>query len=235
MTDEEDSTKLPAQAHGSFGYHVAKASLGAFDVVLPGLGYTLQQFADTVVGDPLHKRQAEWLSGLATGLAEIRERLGTFDPASLNRNEDFLSAVAFGMEAARRTHRAEKLQALRNAALNIASGMQLSDLLLGSFLAHIERYSPAHIAVLRALSDPGSNEELVKYYESVDETVSIPYAIGLAFPEIGNVEVDIILYMLGSDGLAESPRSVGISKAAILQRRTTLAGEAFLKFISDPT
>jgi len=45
-----------------------------------------------------------------------------FDPATLGQNEAFISAVPDGSQAAVRTHYRDKLEALRNAVLNVAIG-----------------------------------------------------------------------------------------------------------------
>lgn len=235
MTEHKNTGKFPETAQGSLGYQVAKVTLGAADIVIPGLGYTLQYFADRIVGDPLHKRQAEWLGDLAERLAAMNERLSDFDPERLAENDEFLSVVAFSVDAVRRTHRQEKRDALRNAALNTATGLKLTDIMLGTFLSCIERYSPTHIAIMKLLSDPTANDDFRRYGESVYLAGSIERGVQRAIPELTEEELETIVRELGADGFADVPLRTMMSSDGVLAKRTTSKGDAFLKFISEPT
>jgi hypothetical protein len=165
----------------------------------------------------------------------MRERIADFDPSSLDENEEFLSVVAFGVDAARRTHREEKREALRNAALNTAAGLKLNDIWLGGFLACIEKYTGAHIAILRILANPPANDVYRRYADGVHLAGYIEKGLERALPDLGEQEIHFIARELGGDGFADTPLTTMMSGEGVLAKRTTAKGDAFLKFIAEPT
>jgi hypothetical protein len=67
----------------------------------------------------------------------------------LRNDPQFLSAMIQATQSAERTHRKEKLDALRNAVLNIALGHKPSEDLQAIFLNLVDSFAPVHIEVLR--------------------------------------------------------------------------------------
>ena len=230
----DDGTAFPETAHGAGQYQVAKIALGAIDLFAPGLGYSLQVFTDKFIGDPIQKRQAEWLTDLAKGVAELKEHVAGFNPDDLAANDEFVSVVAFGVQAAARTHLEEKRAALCNAALNIAAGVRINEILLGSFLGYIDRYTATHIAILRLMADPSANDEFRAYGEAVYLSGTVGQGIRKAMPDLGESELAAVVRDIESEGLASTALNVMMSGQGVLAKRTSETGDAFLRFISSP-
>ncbi|CVI58794.1 hypothetical protein CFBP4996_19675 [Agrobacterium leguminum] len=231
--------KLPSYPNSddrSFGYEVARTTIDAAASLVPGGGYAVGKLVERFVAAPLQKRRDEWFERVGAGLRDLEERLHGFDPASLEANEDFVSAVFEATQAAMKTSRHEKLEALRNGVLNIAAGQTIDELLRGSFFSYIDRFSPAHIRVLSLLSDPISSPEMREFAQN---TYAGSQLSGLqkAIPStvIDYAGLKRILAELDREGLADtgSMNAMGTS-ASLLAKRSTNDGDAFLRFVSDP-
>ena len=113
MTD--DGYTVPKKTAGDVAHAAVKAVLAAVPVV-GGSGVELFQF---VIQAPLEKRRVEWMERIGQGLARLEAK--GIDIAGLCESEEFVSAVMYGSQIALRTHQEKKLEALRNAILNVAA------------------------------------------------------------------------------------------------------------------
>lgn len=102
---------------------------------------------------PVAERRDAWLEDLQRRLQELEGRVAGFRFDDLTHNEQFVSATLQATQAALRTHQAEKLDALRNAVLNIATGNAPSDDKQLVFLNLIDRFTPSHLQILAYLQD----------------------------------------------------------------------------------
>jgi hypothetical protein len=84
----------------------------------------------------------------------VEQKVEGFGVESLKDNEAFISTVVTACQAAIRTHEQEKLEALRNAVLNVAQGSGLTADQVAIFLGLIERYTPWHLRILRLFQSP---------------------------------------------------------------------------------
>lgn len=101
-----------------------------------------------LLSTPLSERRDAWLEDLARRLHELEGRVTGFHFDQLAENEQFLSATLQATQAATRTYQEEKLEALRNAVLNIAvSKAPAGDLQL-VFLHLVDSFTPTHLQVL---------------------------------------------------------------------------------------
>lgn len=91
-----------------------KASISA----LPVVGGPAAEFMQLLFAPPIEKRREEWMKRMAAAVTTLLSRGLTVE--SLQSNEEFISAMQQAAQNSQRTHQTEKLEALRNALLNIA-------------------------------------------------------------------------------------------------------------------
>ena len=236
MTSKKTIEAYPEGDARSVGYHVAQSGLGVTDLVLPGLGYALQQVVGHYVGDPLTKRRDEWFKGVGSGLAELQERFSGFDPATLSENEEFLSTVYEASHIAMKTHKEFKREALRNTVLNAAVGYTVDDSLRGRFISCIEEFSEAHIRVLRVLQSPESYPLAVQQAKGIMAgPQSTVIRAEITEKEIPSDLFSIVLADLARHGFTNGALGGMVSSQSLLVKRTTTTGDAFLRFIDAPT
>ena len=220
----------------SFGYGVARAAIDAATSFVPGASFAVGAIVEHVVAAPLQKRRDEWFEQVGKGIQELQDRLEDFDSRTLAENDDFVSAVYEATQAAMKTTNEAKIEALRNGILNIAAGMTVEEVLRGTFFSLIDRLSPAHLRVLSLLADPSSSPEMLQAAKNV--SMGAQYnIIREAIPEtlISESVLARILSDLGRDGLAQTDGMKATGTAAVLlAKRTTEAGDAFLRFVSSP-
>lgn len=113
----------PKPSKGDIGHALAKAGLSA----VPVIGGSTAELFQLLVQPPLERRRAAWMERVAEGLKELEENGLKLD--DLKENEEFTSAVMQASQIAIRIHQQRKLEALRNAVLNVATGQAPDDAL----------------------------------------------------------------------------------------------------------
>ena len=132
---------------------IAQALIRAGVSLVPG-GGAINELLNLVIVPAVAERQRRWLEALDHELGRLRERMEGFSFEDLQRREDFASAFLRASRIAATTHREEKLEALRNAVLNVAVGNAPDDDLQVVFLSLIEAYTPWHLRLLAFMDDP---------------------------------------------------------------------------------
>ncbi|MGB3898173.1 MAG: hypothetical protein WA973_06430 [Mesorhizobium sp.] len=235
MADEK-LPDYPRRDDRSFGYEVARTTIDAASSIIPGGSYAVGKLVERFVAAPLQKRRDAWFERVGIGLREIEERMGGFDPSKLDENEDFVSAVYEATQAAMRTSHVEKLEALRNGILNIATGLRLDDILRSAFFSYIDRFTPAHLRVLQLISNPSASPEMREAAKNTFAGAQIR-TLRAALPEseIDEPSLKRVLADLHREGLADTGGMNAMGTAqSLLSKRTTDAGDAFLRFVADP-
>jgi hypothetical protein len=235
MTDDKRLPDYPSADDREFGYQVAQTALSAASAAVPGAGYALQQIVKRIVASPLDARRAKWFQSVGKALQELQDRLEGFDPERLEQNEEFISTVYEATEIAMRTHRETKRQALCNALKNVALGHTLDEVVRGSFLTYIDRFSDLHIRLLRLLANPSGSIAMKKAANGT--MMGGQEAIVRA--EINEQEAplhvfDRVVSDLMNEGLIGGNLKGMVSQASLLAKRTTPIGDSFLQFISEP-
>lgn len=239
MSDEKEPLPpYPEKDARSGAYHVARTAIdaGAAASLIPGAGYAIGQIVERFVAAPLQKRRDQWFTKVGEGLRDLQARLQDFDPSKLDENDDFVSAVAEATAAAVRTAKEEKIEALRNGVLNIAAGLQIDDILRGAFFGYIERFSPAHVRVLKLLSDPSSSPEMKQKASEMSMGAQIS-VLRAALPEslIAQSALNRVMSDLNREGLADTSGLMAMGTSGVfLAKRSTSVGDAFLQFITSP-
>jgi hypothetical protein len=127
---------------------IVKAALSA----VPGAGGPLAEMMQLFFGPPIEKRREDWMKRIAAALTTVMAKGLTVD--SLQNDERFISAVMQASSVAQRTHKQEKLDALRNALVNIALAQMPDETLESIFLGYIDGFTEWHIRVLRVYQGP---------------------------------------------------------------------------------
>jgi hypothetical protein len=96
------------------------------------------------MASPLERRREGWCERIVAALKELQDRRPELTYEALSQDEAFVSAVYAATKIAVGSHQQEKLEALRNAVLNVAAGLAPSDDQQAMFLDAVDR--PARIS-----------------------------------------------------------------------------------------
>lgn len=135
-----------------------------------------------------------------------------------------------------RTHQAEKLDALKNAVLNIAAGQESEDRQT-NFIALVDRFTPAHLKVLQKFHQPPVHGGHTQWQMWVTGTTlaDAPLWIKEFVPGLKNEDADFLRMLIGdlyNAGLSQvKPADSYIPREMTW---TTAFGADFLRFIAPP-
>jgi len=187
-----------------------------------------------LINTPLEKRKVDWFNDLADRLKKLEDEGFSF--LNLEENDEFITIVVHATQVAIRNHEEAKLEALKNAVINTAKGINVQANLHIMFLSYIDLMSPLHLLVLKYFQDPQG----ACLTRKVD---SNKYMMGGAatlledcFPELrGQRELyDTIYGDLAVKGLvAQGGLHATVSAYGMKEKRTTAMGENFIRFISE--
>ena len=149
MEGKKKTAPLPEEGFLDGLYRGAKATASLF----PG-GGTAAELLSAVIVPPVAKRRDEWLRKLECDLRTLEDKVECFTIQSLQQNNLFLSAVLYATQLAMRSHQKEKLDALRNAVLNVATANAPDEDLQLMFLNLIDTFTPWHLRLLRFFCTP---------------------------------------------------------------------------------
>lgn len=208
--------------------------------IVPLVGSPLSELVTAIFGSPISKRRDEWLIYVVEGLEETKARLKDFDPENLKDNEQFISATLQATQIAIRNHQKEKLEALRNALLNTAVGINIDETVQLMFIEAIDVLTPLHLRVLKFFDNPS------KYLQSkkipaprVNMQGSRFQILQMALPEVaGKVDLaKIVVNDLSSRGFLSGDAgsiTVMVSPEGQFQSLAAEIGKSFLRYITDP-
>jgi hypothetical protein len=260
MTEERDIKEDLKPNVGDYVHTALRAGLSTALFV----GGPLAEFFSMVISPPLEKRRDAWLIEIFTRLKQLEERAEGFKVENLAQNENFISVLFYASLTAMRTHKQEKLEALRNAVINSALRPPVDENLQLMFLNIVDRYTPWHLVILQLLDNPslyGKRHEIK--YPSLTSVGNLGTLIELTFPELNKKQefYDQIVKEMISNGLLQQPTKpnpyqygemrvtemdlFGLqqsgnnlqamrSEQGMYASRTTEMGKQFLNFISNP-
>lgn len=218
-----DNYASPKRSAGDVAHTVAKAGLSAVPIV----GGPAAELFQLVIVPPLEKRRAEWMERVAEGLKKLEAK--GLNIETLRDNEQFISAVMQASQIALRTHQEEKLNALRNAVLNVASNQTPDEALQAMFLSFVDNFTEWHMRVLKLFQHPPDQPGVMMG--------SLVPALENRYPELRERRefYDNIWRDLFSRGLVNTQSLHGMmSGSGLTQKRTTDHGDMFLAFITEP-
>lgn len=218
-----DPIEPPKQSRGDLAFAAAKAALSS----VPYIGGPASELLQFVIQPPMERRRVEWMQAVGEKLRELEE--AGLDIEELSNNEEFVSAVMHASSMALRTHQQEKLNALRNAVLNIANGQAPEDALQHMFLRWIDSMSPLHLQILKFFQAPTPPQNI--------SMGGLGHVLEQNMPELRDKRhiYDQVWKDLHVNGLTNTDSlHVTMSGHGLGQKRTSELGDAFIAFISEP-
>jgi hypothetical protein len=225
---DENLSQAPQPTRSDLAYSTFKGLVSA----IPLAGGILAEWFSHFLAPPLEKRRDEWLRALTMGLAELESKVEGLSMESLRQNEDFVSTMMQATQIALRTHQKEKLEALRNALLNIAIGRSPNEDLQTMFLQFVDTLTTWHIRILKFFQDPA------RYLRDTRFSMGAPSTLLEAtFHELrGEREFyDQLVKDLYARGLMTvESLHMTMTESGMYAKRTTLLGDSFIAFITSP-
>lgn len=241
LFDEPSRKPLPEPEFGD----VSRAAARGLMAMVPFGNVASELWA--LLGPPVSQRRDRWLEDLERRLHELEGKIDGFRFDDLGQNEQFVSATLQATQSALRTHQEEKLEALRNAVLNVATGRSPDEDQQTMFLSYIDELSPWHIRLLLFLQNPqkliatSTQQPGAFGANGVRVAGSISQYLEEVYPELRGKRdfYDQIMRDLRSRGLINSSADVlytmmTASPSGIFAKRTTETADRFLRFITAP-
>lgn len=147
---------LPEATAFDYSVAAAKAISVLISFLIPPLGSAVSLF-DAITAPIRGRRANEWCENLRLSLNALSATVAELTPEKLAASEEFTSAFAQAAQAAIRTHDQEKLEALRNAILNVALNQNPDTDKQAIFLSLIDSLTPVHLRMLKFLDGPKGN------------------------------------------------------------------------------
>jgi hypothetical protein len=134
-------------------------------------GALLGGFWESYVVSPATKRRDKFLETLVRELIELKSKIELVDCES----PVFQTILMQACQIAIRTHKQQKLEALRNIILNSSIPSSIEDDVLSMFLNWIDGFTSVHISTLKHLHywDTYSPQELHTYFPMLDKNRAI--------------------------------------------------------------
>jgi len=219
----DDKLVVPQKTAGDTAHAIAKAGLSAIPVV----GGPAVELFQHVVQPPLERRRAMWMADVGEKLKDLEANGLKLE--SLQDNEQFISAVMHASQVALRTHQEAKLQALKNAVLNVANGQAPEETLQHLFLNFVDSLTEQHLRILKVFQAPTPPPGM--------SMGGLGHVLEHNIPELRNRQ-DLYVQLwkdLFSRGLVNSDgMNVTMSGSGLATKRTTGMGDTFLSFIAEP-
>jgi hypothetical protein len=144
------SERYPEETDGDLARKAIEKSIEA----VPGgsiLTFVFAQFLPPL----LERRRDDFLKDLADAVERLEQK-GLLNPEELVRSDLFVTAVVQATRMAISNHQREKLEALRNAVINIALSRTPDEERCIVFLHLVEIFSITHFEILRLFANPGA-------------------------------------------------------------------------------
>lgn len=228
-------TALPKPTALDHAHLLVKAALSA----LPIAGGPAAELFATIIAPPLARRRDEWLQALADGIGALQEKIAGFDVGSLSNNEAFVSVALQASRAAIQTHQTEKLEALRNAVLNVAAGRAPAEDEQTMFLGYVETLTAWHLRMLKFFENPMGMAAARGARTDYSIAGSLSQPLHDVYPDLRDRRdfYDQITRDLASRGFLNSSADVlhtMMTGSGMNAKRTTEIADRFLAFIASP-
>jgi hypothetical protein len=233
MANKKADHEPPKGSAGDIAHAVVKAAIGS----VPYAGGAAAEAFQLIFSPPIEKRKFAWMEDVAEAIRKL-EAAGKTVAEDLASNPIFLDTMMHASQAAIRTSRAEKWEALRNAVSNAALPHAPDETRQQIFINFVDTLTVWHLRILRLFADPRA------WYQSVNRkppewhiTGSLSQLLTDAYPELAkedklNEKLFKDLYEAGL--LSSSGFKTMMSGSGPLEPRATELGNQFLEFISAP-
>ncbi len=225
---------------------------------IPVIGGGAAEIFGALVSPSHERRKQQFMQDVVDRLAEL-EANGKIRIEDLKDNEEFVSAATTAAYIALRNHRKEKLEALRNAVLNVAVGNAPDDTRQHMFLRMVDEFTPWHVRVMwlwrqpklfldRLVADSGLPREI----ETIELFTYLAFPVLSEAPEVlgvifGDLHARQLVqgslhdhFDLTTRGILEAMRNPENYSRSMMKagdaflKQTTKLGDQFLSFITDP-
>jgi len=239
-----DELKPPEKRATDHLYAAGKAATGILAASLTGLPL-LKLPTETLFGiliaDPGQKRSRQFFEDVCSRL-ELLAAQNRVTMDVLQVHQEFISALRIGMVAATGTHHAEKLEALRNAVLNVAVGPDEDDPEQQVFLTYVSQLGVWSIRYLKFFAVPRSCPPGTHWGPNVPNRWPISDLILELYPGTNlhrDTSVAIVeeLCRLGLMRAFPDSRIADLTESTdgyMTPKMTTPFGENFLAFVTGP-
>jgi hypothetical protein len=138
---------------------------------LPAIGSLVVPFIDSYIVPPATQRTYKFLEILVRELEEAKSKIESVNFESPVFQTTFMQAC----QIAARTHKEQKLEALRNVVLNSSIPRTLEDDILAMFLNWIDGFTELHLSTLKHLHylDRYAPEELHTYFPMLEQNRAV--------------------------------------------------------------
>jgi hypothetical protein len=220
----------PEPTHLDYFAAVVKLAVSS----IPDWGGPASELFGMLTAPLLGKRRDEWFEELRLRLNDLTSKVEGLTIESLARNEDFVSVVVDASQTAIKTHQRKKIEALRNAVLNVAVGTAPATDKQSIFLQYVERLQPLHLELLAYMEDP--KEHGATWVNHQMGSTSVYEVIYKVFPALCNQFqlVNLVVIDLQSAGFIAADIRSAMAQAPRFPKWVTFHGEEFLKFIREP-
>lgn len=204
----------------------------ALIAVVPIVGPVALEVFTGVIAEPAQRRRDKLLSEILERLAAM-EQEGKLRIADLTADPGFQASFIQAAQSAIRTVQQEKLEMLRNAVLNSALAGDLDENIRQMFFQLIDRLNALHVALLKALHEPGGPLQS----GAPMQMGSIRHLIESAVPQLKGKQdmLKLLVADLEGFGLASDVGlNITMTGSGMRASRTTQLGKSFLQFIADP-
>ena len=147
---------------------------------VPVIGSPAAELFGFLVVAPASRRRDEWIRSIDERLVVLESRIpGLIE--SLPSKDEFVTAALHATQVAMRSHQKEKLEALRNAVVNVAAGSAPDSDRQLIFLGWVDAFTPTHLAFLESLapSCPDEQRAAIRAQLSKDRDLSDAVVIDL--------------------------------------------------------
>lgn len=234
---DDGRTHMPSNPQGEWALVVAKAAVS----FIPFAGGPAAEVLGALIQPVIERRKTAWLEGIAQGLDDLSKQVADLTPERLAQDEAFTTAFLHASQIAMRTHQQDKLEALRNATLNVAVGAALDASVQLMLLDALDTLTPWHLILLDCIADPVAWSARRQYPLAPGHTPDASIIFGAYFRDKMPVEgFDAqLLQDLYNHGLAANkvnPRGLPMTfhDPEDTIPRITEMGTRFLKFITSP-
>lgn len=229
MADDDDAL-TPPESDSTKELVSAATRVGAGYV--PLAGPMLSEALAHIINAPLQRRVHSWRE-------EVMRRIKALEisESSLEDNENFASAVVEAQMAVMRSNAEEKREALANAVLNVALDRGPDEDRQQMFMAYIAELTPWHLRLLVLMSDPPGVLQQIEVDISNISMGGLSILVEGVYPEL-NGQKEFYKQLandLNNRGLlSDVGFNVTMSGGDIVAKRTTNAGDEFIRFVSAP-
>lgn len=190
----------------AFDHALTAAKLGTLGFPFLGAGVTL---IDLLTAPMRGRRMNNWCEEFRVSFNELSQKVAGLTPDRLATDDAFFSAFAQATQSAIKTHQKEKLDALRNAVLNVVLGKESNPSRQQQFLSLVDRFSETHLMVLKFLNDPARHFQ----------------ARGQPVPQLNHVQPKVLINALVTQALPTLGQTSNDPKAASFQHTELVLGE----------